>query len=159
MSKFVSWIPRIFLLGALIGAIGCLGRPDYNLPIFLFAYIAWNYMRVSANWPEPKTHRDRLVRFVDGYWRFLAYFHQLEDVELGSLPQAGEMGKGNPQLHHHHGHHQLRPQSKSFALCCREFKLAWESLCVIFGWPSARKWDDLAFLRFKICFFSVWEEF
>lgn len=46
MAGFVDWIPRIFLLGALLGAIGCLGRPDYNLPVFLFAYIAWNYMRV-----------------------------------------------------------------------------------------------------------------
>jgi hypothetical protein len=39
-------IPKIFLGGALFGAIGCLSRADYNLPIFLFAYIAWNYLRV-----------------------------------------------------------------------------------------------------------------
>lgn len=41
-------IPYLFLLGAVIGAIGCLGRADYNLPVFLFAYIAWSYMKVSA---------------------------------------------------------------------------------------------------------------
>ncbi len=39
-------VPTIFLLGALVAAIGCLGRADYNLPVFLFAYIAWNYMHV-----------------------------------------------------------------------------------------------------------------
>ena len=55
MAGIVDWIPRIFLFGALIGAIGCLGRPDYNLPIFLFAYIAWNYMRVSHLIPGTKT--------------------------------------------------------------------------------------------------------
>jgi len=42
-----SFIPYIFLLGAILGAIGCLGRADYNLPVFLFAYIAWNYLRVA----------------------------------------------------------------------------------------------------------------
>lgn len=42
-----SFIPYLFLLGAILGAIGCLGRADYNLPVFLFAYISWNYLRVS----------------------------------------------------------------------------------------------------------------
>lgn len=46
MSGVGSMIPKIFLGGALFGAIGCLSRADYNLPIFLFAYIAWNYLRV-----------------------------------------------------------------------------------------------------------------
>lgn len=40
-----SYIPYLFLLGAVLGAIGCLGRADYNLPVFLFAYIAWSYLR------------------------------------------------------------------------------------------------------------------
>lgn len=42
-----SYIPYFFLVGAVIGAIGCLGRADYNLPVFLFAYIAWSYLRVD----------------------------------------------------------------------------------------------------------------
>lgn len=41
-----SYVPYIFLLGAVLGAIGCLGRADYNLPVFLFAYIAWSYLKV-----------------------------------------------------------------------------------------------------------------
>lgn len=40
-----AFIPYLFLLGAVLGAIGCLGRADYNLPVFLFAYIAWSYLR------------------------------------------------------------------------------------------------------------------
>jgi hypothetical protein len=46
MSGVVLLIPKIFLVGSFFGAIGCLARADYNLPIFLFAYIAWNYLRV-----------------------------------------------------------------------------------------------------------------
>jgi DNA-binding transcriptional regulator WhiA len=46
MSGAAAFIPKIFLAGAFLGAIGCLSRADYNLPIFLFAYIAWNYLRV-----------------------------------------------------------------------------------------------------------------
>ena len=45
-KALASYVPYLFLLGAVIGAIGCLGRADYNLPVFLFAYIAWNYLAV-----------------------------------------------------------------------------------------------------------------
>ena len=44
MADFRKYIPWIFLLGAVLAAIGCLGRADYNLPVFLFAYIAWQYL-------------------------------------------------------------------------------------------------------------------
>lgn len=44
-----SWVPRLFLVGAIVGAVGCLSRPDYNLPVFLFSYIVWHYL-------EDKTH-------------------------------------------------------------------------------------------------------
>jgi len=56
MAGLVDWIPRLFLLGALFGAIGCLGRADYNLPVFLFAYIAWIYMQVASTEPENQRH-------------------------------------------------------------------------------------------------------
>lgn len=49
MSSNAAFIPKLFLGGALLGAIGCLARADYNLPLFLFAYIAWNYLRVSSS--------------------------------------------------------------------------------------------------------------
>lgn len=47
-NVIASYIPYLFLLGAVIGAIGCLGRADYNLPVFLFAYIAWTYLKVAS---------------------------------------------------------------------------------------------------------------
>lgn len=47
-SAISAYVPYFFLLGAVIGAIGCLGRADYNLPVFLFAYIAWSYLRVTT---------------------------------------------------------------------------------------------------------------
>jgi hypothetical protein len=45
-KALAGYVPYLFLLGAVIGSIGCLGRADYNLPVFLFAYIAWNYLAV-----------------------------------------------------------------------------------------------------------------
>ena len=50
-----NYVPYLFLLGAVIGAIGCLGRADYNLPVFLFAYIAWNYLAVSSQFNDRVT--------------------------------------------------------------------------------------------------------
>lgn len=44
-SVALQYIPYLFLTGAVIGAIGCLGRADYNLPVFLFGYVAFNYLR------------------------------------------------------------------------------------------------------------------
>ena len=41
-----KWIPKIFLLGSALAAIGCLERGDYNFPAFLFGYIAWTHMNV-----------------------------------------------------------------------------------------------------------------
>lgn len=46
-KALAGYVPYLFLLGAVVGAIGCLGRADYNLPVFLFAYIAWNYLAVD----------------------------------------------------------------------------------------------------------------
>lgn len=46
-SSKTSFIPTLFLVGALLGAIGCLSRADYNLPIFLFAYITWSQLKVN----------------------------------------------------------------------------------------------------------------
>lgn len=44
-SAAVTYIPYIFLAGAVVGAVGCLGRADYNLPVFLFGYVAFSYLR------------------------------------------------------------------------------------------------------------------
>ena len=39
----------VFLqLGAVVGAIGCLSRADYNLPIFLFTYVITKYFNDDA---------------------------------------------------------------------------------------------------------------
>lgn len=32
---------RIFLAGAVLGALSCFGRADYNLPLYSFLYIMW----------------------------------------------------------------------------------------------------------------------
>jgi len=61
----LDWIPRLFLLGAFLAAIACLGRADYNLPVFLFAYIAWMYMKVSLK--EPENERHFAIYFLTSY--------------------------------------------------------------------------------------------
>ena len=58
-------VPYIFLLGAVTGAIGCLGRADYNLPVFLFAYIAWSYLPVlSVNLVSQMEDHHRFDLFI-----------------------------------------------------------------------------------------------
>ena len=37
-------ISYVFLAGVLIASVGTLARPEYNLPLFIFGWIGWNYM-------------------------------------------------------------------------------------------------------------------
>ena len=83
MAGFVDWIPRLFLLGALFGAIGCLGRADYNLPVFLFAYIAWIYMQVHSL--ESKNKRYSLVYLFNTHRHSLVDRHRLAHLVFGCL--------------------------------------------------------------------------
>ena len=53
------------ILGALIGAIGCLSRPDYNLPIFLFTYVITKYFATSAD-----GDKDQLFCIILMAWSF-----------------------------------------------------------------------------------------
>lgn len=60
-----AFVPFLFLFGAVLGAIGCLGRADYNLPVFLFAYIAWNYLKVFEELIiETQIHRVLVIRHL-----------------------------------------------------------------------------------------------
>lgn len=73
-----SFIPKLFLVGAFLGAIGCLSRADYNLPIFLFAYITWSYpkVRLIKFKSFPKLKKVEIIVlflfsfFVDVIWFF-----------------------------------------------------------------------------------------
>ena len=33
---------RMFLAGAILGALSCFARPDFNLPPYAFLYIMWD---------------------------------------------------------------------------------------------------------------------
>ena len=33
---------RMFLAGAVLGALACFARADYNLPLYAFLYIMWD---------------------------------------------------------------------------------------------------------------------
>ena len=39
---------RIFVAGAVFGALACFARADYNLPLYAFLYIMWDQDVVSA---------------------------------------------------------------------------------------------------------------
>ena len=38
---------RMFLAGAVLGALACFARADYNLPLYAFLYIMWDQDDVS----------------------------------------------------------------------------------------------------------------
>ena len=38
----------MFLAGAILGALSCFSRADYNLPLYAFMYIMWDQGVVSA---------------------------------------------------------------------------------------------------------------
>ena len=38
---------RIFIAGAVFGALSCFARADYNLPLYAFLYIMWDQDMVS----------------------------------------------------------------------------------------------------------------
>ena len=39
---------RMFLAGAIFGALACFGRADFNLPLYAFLYIMWDQDDVST---------------------------------------------------------------------------------------------------------------
>lgn len=42
----IEWIPRLFGLEIVLSAISAFGRPDYNLPLFIFAFMIWDFPKV-----------------------------------------------------------------------------------------------------------------
>jgi hypothetical protein len=40
---------RIFIAGAVLGALSCFARADYNLPLYAFLYIMWDQEAVSIH--------------------------------------------------------------------------------------------------------------
>ena len=47
LNKTEQHLHRMFLAGAILGAISCFARADYNLPMFAFLYIMWDQDNVS----------------------------------------------------------------------------------------------------------------
>lgn len=47
LNKTEQHLHRMFLAGAVIGALSCFVRADYNLPMFAFLYIMWDQDDVS----------------------------------------------------------------------------------------------------------------
>ena len=43
-----EWIPRLFGVEVILSAVSAFGRPDYNLPLFIFAFMIWDYPKVFA---------------------------------------------------------------------------------------------------------------
>ena len=45
-NQIALWIPKLFLASAGIAALNCYARADYNLPLFVFAYLVWTSQKV-----------------------------------------------------------------------------------------------------------------
>lgn len=46
MPGLRPWLPRLVLTASLLAALNCFTRADYNLPLFIFIYMAWGLQRV-----------------------------------------------------------------------------------------------------------------
>ena len=44
-----DWPKKLFLVNAFIACFTCYARPDYNLPLFAFAYLLWDIERPVYN--------------------------------------------------------------------------------------------------------------
>ena len=42
LDRTEKHIHNIFLAGAIIGALSCFARADYNLPMYAFLYLMWD---------------------------------------------------------------------------------------------------------------------
>lgn len=47
LTQTEKHIHRMFMAGAIIGAISCFSRADYNLPMFAFLWVMWDQDDVS----------------------------------------------------------------------------------------------------------------
>ena len=56
----------MFLAGAIMAALSCFARADYNLPMFAFLYIMWDQDDVSKDRKVKIAERQSEVDFADG---------------------------------------------------------------------------------------------
>ncbi len=88
----------MFLAGAIMAALSCFARADYNLPMFAFLYIMWDQDDVSKDRKVTIAERQSEVDFADG--ARVAGRYSLA-VLLGSplvVRRDGEVAGWPPQL-------------------------------------------------------------
>ena len=42
LTNAEKYLHRMFLVGAILGALSCFARADFNLPMYAFLYIMWD---------------------------------------------------------------------------------------------------------------------
>jgi len=47
MPGLRPWLPRLVPTASLLAALNCFTRADYNLPLFIFIYMAWGLQRTQ----------------------------------------------------------------------------------------------------------------
>lgn len=101
---------RMFIAGAVFGALACFARADYNLPLYAFLYIMWDQDDVSAlaicNWILERQNQ------TDASARFDFHRRPAVDVLLGSLlveQRDGQVATRPPQLRDPLLFRQFRP--------------------------------------------------
>jgi hypothetical protein len=82
MERLEEIVPKLFMAGAGIAVFTCLARPDYNLPLFVFALFIWS--------DNDKSERFKLLAFfiltfiVDFVWLcFWGPYYSNSDNVLG----------------------------------------------------------------------------
>ena len=43
MMDLKPYITKLFIVSAVIACFTCYARPDYNLPLFAFAFLLWDH--------------------------------------------------------------------------------------------------------------------
>ena len=94
---------RIFLAGAVFGALSCFARADYNLPLYAFLYLMWDQDQVNPN--ILITHTLFIGRQVQAYRAFVRFLDRgpALDALLGAALALGRdegLAEGPAQLRH-----------------------------------------------------------
>ena len=108
---------RIFLAGAVFGALSCFARADYNLPLYAFLYLMWDQDQVFAT-PLNSDLTLFIGRQVQAYRAFVRFLDRgpALDALLGAALALGRdegLAEGPAQLRHFLHIRQLHNETRS----------------------------------------------
>lgn len=90
----LEWVQKLFGLEILLSAVSAFGRPDYNLPLFVFAFMIWDFPKV-LKYSHHKSQHTRVIyllifsTFIDTiyliYWGMLWHSKLFQEYAYDNL--------------------------------------------------------------------------